>query len=232
MLDLTDSILIHFPSGIKAAYNKYCTKCNTNMGYRLKSKINETKICRSCAHLSQYNHSNEDVLNNKNVDFSVFKIIDGKRCYKSVCVGCNIGRGFQNRSRWSTLCRTCVVKGKVKTEETKIKISCIKQGIEIADFNGFRTPLKKLERENFSAKESRKKCFEEAVYTCKVCSTYGGTLNAHHLTSWHTHPELRFVATNLVCLCNSCHKNFHAKYSYKNNTREQFEEFIGEYYAI
>lgn len=30
-----------------------------------------------------------------------------------------------------------------------------------------------------------------------------------------------------VTLCEDCHKTFHKKYGYKNNTSQQFKEFMG-----
>ena len=51
-------------------------------------------------------------------------------------------------------------------------------------------------------------------------------INAHHLESFKNKIDLRFDVDNGVTLCESCHIKFHAKYTNRNNTKEQFEEFI------
>ena len=66
---------------------------------------------------------------------------------------------------------------------------------------------------------------EKYNYTCVVCS-YRTNLVAHHLYSWHSYKELRLDLNNGVCCCVSCHKKFHKLFGNKNNTKEQFEEFL------
>lgn len=77
-------------------------------------------------------------------------------------------------------------------------------------------------------KEWSKAILQTANYTCLVCNQHGGTdYNAHHLDSYHANPLLRLELTNGVCLCYDCHANFHKKYGYKNNTKNQFGDFLG-----
>ena len=73
----------------------------------------------------------------------------------------------------------------------------------------------------------RNKVYEHDNYTCQCCGdNKGGKLNAHHLNSYDWDKEHRTDLNNGVTLCNKCHKEFHKKYGYGNNTKEQFEEFI------
>lgn len=64
-------------------------------------------------------------------------------------------------------------------------------------------------------------------YSCVICKdSRGGNLIAHHLYSYETHEELRLDINNGVTLCDKCHKGFHKSYGYRNNTKEQFNEYV------
>lgn len=63
-------------------------------------------------------------------------------------------------------------------------------------------------------------------YTCQCCHKRHGDLNAHHLDGYHWCKERRYDVTNGVTLCYNCHREFHKRYGYKNNTEDQFKEYI------
>lgn len=65
-------------------------------------------------------------------------------------------------------------------------------------------------------------------YTCQCCgSSKSDTLDVHHLDGYNWCIEKRTDETNAVVLCKTCHGNFHQKFGMGNNTREQYEEWIG-----
>lgn len=72
----------------------------------------------------------------------------------------------------------------------------------------------------------RKQIFVRDNYRCKICEKQGGNLNAHHLNSYHAFPDERFKIDNGVTLCTKHHKEFHKQFGYRNNTKEQFEEYM------
>lgn len=82
-------------------------------------------------------------------------------------------------------------------------------------------------------REWRIKVFERDKYTCQRCGNSGRSdLNAHHKDAHHWCVDRRYDETNGVTLCESCHKDFHQEYGYRNNTEEQFDEWINGRQAI
>lgn len=71
----------------------------------------------------------------------------------------------------------------------------------------------------------RNSVLEKDVYTCDICGSYGGKLNAHHLNGYHWDKENRLNVNNGITLCSDCHKDFHKTYGNKNNTKEQYIEY-------
>ena len=72
-----------------------------------------------------------------------------------------------------------------------------------------------------------KKVLARDNYTCQCCGQKHNDTQVHHLDSYDLCKEKRTDETNGITLCKSCHKNFHSIYGYGNNTKEQFEEWIG-----
>jgi hypothetical protein len=91
--------------------------------------------------------------------------------------------------------------------------------------------LEKVSPENVTIRNSqeyrdwRSSVFAKYDYRCGLCSIRTKNLNAHHLDSFHAHPEKRFDLDNGICLCSEHHKDFHKQYGKKNNTKAQFFEY-------
>ena len=68
--------------------------------------------------------------------------------------------------------------------------------------------------------------FQRDKRICKKCGVEKRKIVAHHINSYDIHEKERYDINNGVTLCEECYKDFHHKYGYGKNTREQFEEFI------
>lgn len=65
-------------------------------------------------------------------------------------------------------------------------------------------------------------------HTCQRCGKIcNHDAEVHHLDGYSWCKEKRYDDTNCVTLCEECHKNFHLIYTKNNNTKEQYEEWIG-----
>lgn len=65
-------------------------------------------------------------------------------------------------------------------------------------------------------------------YTCGCCCNRGGSLEVHHLNGYNWFVEGRIDETNAITLCKNCHASFHSIYGLGNNTKEQFEKWLGK----
>lgn len=95
-------------------------------------------------------------------------------------------------------------KGKTLSLETRLKISAAHSGPNNANWKGGLFDLNYLLRHNFEYREWRNKVFERDKYLCQYCFK-NGKLNAHHLMLWSEHKDLRYVVSNGLTLCESCH---------------------------
>ena len=87
---------------------------------------------------------------------------------------------------------------------------------------------RKANRDYIEYAEWRNKVFERDNYTCQRCGQKQGDINAHHLNSFHWDKEHRTDINNGITLCTSCHKLFHKEYGSRNNTKEQYDEWISK----
>lgn len=130
-----------------------------------------------------------------------------------------------------------LVKAQSLSQGVSKSCGCIKKELQRAkigsknhNYKAFLTKEDRLQRRYMlggtSIDKVREKVYRRDDYTCVNCQVRGGNLNSHHLNSWNAHPSGRFDVSNCVTLCVACHRNFHKKYGYGDNTKEQFEEYL------
>lgn len=84
-----------------------------------------------------------------------------------------------------------------------------------------RTQVKCRPNGNIDHKKWREEVFKRDNYTCQDCKKRGGALEAHHIYTWASTPELRTNIHNGITLCKKCH----------NKTKNKEWRFI-PYYAF
>lgn len=94
--------------------------------------------------------------------------------------------------------------GKSPKEETKKKMSAIKQGVTLEEWKGFTSSKDRADRLRFRY-QIQKKVFERDDYTCQLCGVKGNQLQVDHIQPWSEYIALRFNIENCRTLCMSCH---------------------------
>ena len=111
-------------------------------------------------------------------------------------------------------------------------ISCTRKLFYSKENNPSYKPIKERKEKDYRADfeyiNFKKRVLKRDDYTCKCCKKKDSrNCIVHHLDGYEWCIEKRCDDTNGITLCESCHKNFHLKYGYGGNTKEQFEEWIG-----
>ena len=134
----------------------------------------------------------------------------GRRRF-DVCIGCNAR--FKNKGGRVYCSRSCAASNRPRkrgyqlSEEHRKKIGDAHRGEKSSSWKGGVTPWQKKERQKPEYVEWRKAVFERDDYTCVMCRTKGGRLQADHIKSWIKYPNLRTNIDNGRTLCIKCHKN-------------------------
>lgn len=61
---------------------------------------------------------------------------------------------------------------------------------------------------------------------CKCNQDKGKRMVVHHINSYDIYESQRYDIDNGIVMCEECHKDFHYKYGYGKNTKEQFKEYL------
>lgn len=72
-----------------------------------------------------------------------------------------------------------------------------------------------------------KSVFIRDNYKCQCCGKSNIKIEAHHLNGYNWFINGRTDVNNGITLCKNCHENFHVIYGRGDNTKSQFNEWIG-----
>ena len=118
-------------------------------------------------------------------------------------------------------------KNPAKRLEVRRKLSESQKGAKGSGWKGGVTPINKIIRKSIEFRLWREAVFARDNWVCQKCGKRNGSHHPHHILNFADYIELRFVVGNGITFCKECHKEFHDKYGYRKNTRQQIEEFIG-----
>jgi hypothetical protein len=214
-------------------------KCSCDCGNVIEVRGKELKSggIKSCGCLkTKYNTPLRNDLTNKkyNFLFVISREIDEKRGVRYKCL-CDCGKS-------AVVSYDKIVSGHTKScgclHRKTARTRAIERNKEMVGENHPRWngALTKDDRdrqiENRCGSDMKRVRWMNKVYNrdgflCQKCKIKNaGKLCAHHVYSWNTHKSLRYVSLNGLTLCQGCHKEFHGKYGYGNNTRKQLTEWL------
>lgn len=75
-------------------------------------------------------------------------------------------------------------------------------------------------------KKWRESVMEKYGRKCMACGRTDGRIETHHLVPYHADPSKRFDVENAAVLCFACHVQFHKDCGWKDNTPEQFFDWL------
>ena len=178
------------------------------------------------------------------------KKINKKAAYRGLCKVCSCTgeRNSNYGNRWSDEQRKRASErndtagkknpryGVKLSDETKDKISKAKTGNTLPkhmkgenhwNYNHLLSEKHRRDRRVVPGfNDWRKDVYKKDDYTCQCCGKRGINLNAHHIESYNCNPKLRISLDNGITLCKGCHNDFHHRFGWGSNTKEQLDVFL------
>lgn len=202
----------------------------------------ENKKCAKCKIELPLEMFNTRLIAGKYRPFSYCKpcerLINNTR-HNHKCVDC--GKEYTSGNKDSKLCNKCyhkivglngrnnlIKKNANQYGKNNHMYGVHRYGKENPNYNPVKTDEERESQRCLQGYEQwRDSVYERDKYTCQCCGyDKGHTLNAHHLDGYNWCVEKRTDVSNGITLCKDCHISFHKMFGNKNNTKEQFYEFI------
>lgn len=196
-------------------YECDCGNIDEGLYYRLL----DGSRCFNCS--SKKNWRLKDVV--KYLDDNSCELLDEYRGYhypmKFKCSCGRIGKKSLGSFIYTPFCRNCVIES-------------IPTGENHHNWRPYLTDEdRNMSRNLPEYRRWRELVFQRDNYTCQCCNYHSVSLVAHHKDGYHWCKERRTDVSNGVTLCNECHDieyldSFHFIYGNRDNTEEQFNEWI------
>lgn len=94
------------------------------------------------------------------------------------------------------------------------------------NWKGGITPINDKIRKSLEYKLWRISVFKRDNWICQKYKIRGGELVVHHIENFDKNGNSRLDTNNGITLSKKAHTEFHKKYGFKNNTKEQLQEFL------
>lgn len=224
-------------------HNRPIFECKCDCGEKTYKTLNVLRVRKnpSCKRCTLKAKKENGAKNNKNISGAKFGRLTAvkpteKRELRSVIWECLCDCGnkkevsFRNLNKGNTQSCGCLAKEFIVEKNKKWGID--HRGENHPSWNPDLTEEDRARRRSGLAdgrvSDWRVSVFIRDKHTCRICKKKNKELNAHHLDGWNWCKEKRFDLKNGITLCKRCHLNFHKKYGYGDNTKEQFYEHINE----
>jgi len=110
--------------------------------------------------------------------------------------------------------------------ETRNKLSQSNSGEKSVNWKGGISLINRRIRNGLEIRLWRTAVFERDDFTCQKYGTRGGKLVAHHINNFSERKDLRFAIDNGITLSEEAHIKFHKNYGFRNNTKEQLQDYL------
>jgi len=105
-------------------------------------------------------------------------------------------------------------KGKHCSDETKNKLRIKLSGENNPNWKGGIESIHHKVRTSNEYKRWRELIFQRDNYTCQLCNSRNGNIEAHHILSFMKYKQFRLDLRNGATLCKTCHKLLHKSYNF------------------
>ena len=197
-----------------------CVCCCGKETIVAKNRIGETNSC-GCMSSRKRRPIENPVGNRYGRLVVIHRQHEGKRLCECVC-DCGSTTIVELRTLKSGESQSC---GCLRLERISFAVKRRFEGYRESLGLDPKTPIKKRE----TGGRISRKIFERDSFTCAICSSKGGELNAHHILPFRGNEELVYEETNLVTLCRDCHFEVHNFNFISGGINEELTEILIEY---
>lgn len=197
-----------------------CDECEreyTSTKYQLER--NGHQMCRSCALWATLGQALQ--IGEK---FGRLKVISKSEKHGYSICECECGniKEYKNTYLRREQILSCGCLQKEKARENALNLCKIQYGENHPNWKGGITKDRNIKESSKEYKDIRTKLLDNGKCECCGCQD---NLRTHHIIPYCVAPEKFVDETNMVVLCEDCHRKYHHKYGFKGNV-QMFNEFI------